>query len=66
MNAAIIPWPNGECSVLTRFRDPVLGDGRFAFRFPDLAAARAFCVACDFSWSVTATPLELKPPRGPA
>lgn len=64
--ARIYPCGGDEYSVIARFRDAKLGDGRYIFTFPSLEAARDFCVCCGFTWALTVMPGALKPPSGSA
>lgn len=64
MTSATIKLPaggGGRCLVTIRTRQ-----GEFQFTFDSIEEACDFCVCCDFTWSLSVAPLELKPPRGKA
>lgn len=63
--ARITARPSGVVVVQTTLR-LLVDEYPYQFSFPDIECARAFCVCCDFAWSITVPPFELKPPRGAA
>ena len=62
-HAHIVPRQNGF--MLRSPTNRPDGEASYFF-FYDMEGARDFCACCNFSWSVSVPPFELKPPRGSA